>query len=245
MATDPKPKTGFEKWQDGINKAVGNPKWDIYDCEIRSAVNEFNAHLLGQASFRSVEWQLIKAMVWIETGADKDLWKSNPMQIGMYNDPGLRALLSGKEGGELILPKNWLPKLTTSSARAIPAHNIRAGIGYLLMRLASFATKSVFDTDTQIYEVTIKPNDSFEKIAKAQGSTVIVMKNLNPAVTTLFPGKVLKYQKASMKKLIISWKPVTTANIAAYYNSGGDKLYAKKLDYALSLVRKGKEAVCQ
>jgi hypothetical protein len=244
MVTPARPKTGFEKWQDGINKAVGNPKWDTYDCEIRSAANEFNAQLSGQANYRPLDWQLIKAMLWVETGADKDLWKSNPMQIGMYNDPGLKALLSGKEGGELILPKTWLPKLTASSARAIPAHNIRAGIGYLLMRLASFATKSVLDPDSNIYDVTIKDKDSFEKIAKAQGSTVEVMKTLNPAVTILFPGKVLRYQKASMKKVIIGWKPVTTANIAAYYNSGGDTLYTKKLDYALSLVRKGKVAVC-
>jgi hypothetical protein len=39
------------------------------------------------------------------------------------------------------------------------------------------------------------------------------------------------------------WKPITTNNIAKYYNVG-DSMYAKKLDYALAVIRKGKAAVC-
>lgn len=38
-------KTGFEKWQDGLSNAVGDVKWNAYDCEIQMAVNEFNQHL--------------------------------------------------------------------------------------------------------------------------------------------------------------------------------------------------------
>jgi hypothetical protein len=39
MATEIKSKSGYEKWQDGIDKVVGNPKRDVYDCEIPIAVN--------------------------------------------------------------------------------------------------------------------------------------------------------------------------------------------------------------
>ncbi|WP_199897854.1 hypothetical protein [Acetobacter papayae] len=40
MAVQALPKTGFELWQDGINKAVGDAKWNAWDCEIQVAVNE-------------------------------------------------------------------------------------------------------------------------------------------------------------------------------------------------------------
>ncbi|WP_081103763.1 hypothetical protein [Burkholderia anthina] len=42
MAVQAPPKTGFEKWQDGIDKAVGDTRWDSRDCEIRMAVDEYS-----------------------------------------------------------------------------------------------------------------------------------------------------------------------------------------------------------
>ena len=47
-----------------------------------------------------------------------------------------------------------------------------------------------------------------------------------------------------MRKVITGWKMITPANVALYYNGGGDALYAKKLGYTLSLVRKSKGATC-
>jgi hypothetical protein len=54
----------------------------------------------------------------------------------------------------------------------------------------------------------------------------------------------LKYRKASVQKVIASWRHISTTSIAQRYNGGGDPNYAKKLDYALSLVREGKAALC-
>ena len=130
------------------------------------------------------------------------------------------------------------------SGRTIPAHNIRAGIGYLLMRMANFEHRSTLDADTKIYEVTVKPGDGIDKIAKAHGSTVDTLKKVNPTTAALRPGQVLRYQKASVQRLIASWRHLSTALIAQRYNGGGDPLYAKKLDHALSLVRQGKAALC-
>ena len=243
MTTASKPASGLEKWQEGINQAVGDAKWDVYDCDIQVTVNAFNHHLAGTAGYFPLDWQLIKAMIWVETGVGSSLWKSNPMQIGMYNDPGLGALLSGKEGGHLVLPPSLQSGLNVGSATSIPTYNIRAGIGYLLMKTANFSIKSVPDADTKTYEVTVKAGDSLDKIAKAQSSTIEMLKKLNPTAHVLHPGQVLKYQKAAMKKVIVGWKPLTTSHIAIRYNVG-DPLYAKKLDYALPLVRKGKAAVC-
>lgn len=244
MTTASKPKTGFEKWQDGLNKTVGDSKWNTWDCEIQMAVNEYNRHLAGTAGYRSLDWQLIKAMTWTETGAEHTEWKAKPMQIGVAGDPGLTSFLSGKEGGDFILPPAWKGGLTVGSVSAIPTHNIRAGIGYLLMRMANFDHRSVPAADTKVFEVAVKPGDSLDKIAKAHGSTIELLRKLNPTVNVLRPGQVLKFQKASIQRVITSWRHISPTLIAQRYNGGGDPSYAKKLDYALSLIRKGKAAIC-
>lgn len=76
----PQPKTGFESWADGIDKA--NEKWNTYDCDVRSAVGEYNAHLSHTPGYVPLDWQPVKAMLWVETGANVLAWKSRPMQIG-------------------------------------------------------------------------------------------------------------------------------------------------------------------
>lgn len=240
-----KPKSRFESWQDYINDAVANPaKWNAYDCDIQTAVSEYNQHLSGVAGYMPLNWQFIKAMTWVETGAGKPEWRTSPIQIGNPGDPGLAALLNGKDGGDMILPPSLKGTLNAIKATTIPSYNIRAGIGYLLMRMANFAIKNVPDADTKVYEVTIKSGDSLDLLARAHGSTVETLKELNPNAKILRPGQVLKYQKASMQKVIVGWKALTTNNIAFYYNVG-DSSYAKKLDYALSLIRSGKAAVCK
>ena len=165
------------------------------------------------------------------------------MQIGMYNDPGLDELLSGDRGSKQILPV-WTTPLTKARVIATPLYNIRAGVGYLLFRLANYEFKEVLDKDTNIYEVTVKAGDSFSKLTRAQGSTVATMQKLNPGVQVLRPGQTLKYQKASTQWVIIGWRALSTANVAAYYNGGGDPNYAKKLAFALSVIKMGNIPPC-
>lgn len=244
MPTQARTKTGFEQWQDGIDKAVSDAKWNSWDCEIQMVVQEYNRHLCGTAGYVLLDWQFIKAMLWVETGAHDPQWNSKPMQIGVANDPGLASLLSGKEGGDLILPPAWKGPLTISSARTIPTYNIRAGIGYLLMRMASFEYRSVLGTDPKVYEITVRLGDSLDKMARAQGTTIETLKMLNATATVLRPGQVLRYRKASVQKVITGWRPISATLIAQRYNGGRDLNYAAKLDYALPLVRKGKAALC-
>ncbi|GAB2878899.1 hypothetical protein GCM10027093_12860 [Paraburkholderia jirisanensis] len=245
MPVQSPPKTAFEKWQDGLSEAPEDARWNAWDCEIRTIVNEYNRHLAGTAGYSPLNWQYIKAMLWVETGADSREWKRKPMQIGVPGDPGVTSFLSGKEGGDLILPSLWKGRLTTGSVRTIPTHNIQAGVGYLLMRMAFFDYRTVPDADVKVYEVNVKPGDSFEKIAKANGSTPDVLRRLNPAASVLRPGQTLKLQKASVAFVITGWRTVSTVSIAQRYNGGGDPNYAKKLDYALNLVRNGKAALCE
>jgi hypothetical protein len=83
-------RTGYEQWQDGIDAA--DDRWDVYDDIIRSTVDQYNVHLARTTphSF-ALDWKLVKAMVWTETGADSRKWAVRPMQIGNPGDPGLGA----------------------------------------------------------------------------------------------------------------------------------------------------------
>ncbi len=239
------PKTDFQQWKDGVDKAAGDTRWDSWDCEIQRTVSEYNRHLSTTSGYMPLDWLLIKAMLWVESGATNSEWNSRPMRIGVSDDPGLTSFLYGNEGGDLILPPAWKGKITANSARTLPVHNIRAGVGYLLMKMAYYEYRSVLSDDTKIYEVTTKPGDSLDKIAKAQGSTVDILKKLNPTVIALRSGQVLKYQKASIKRVIIGWRSFSTMTVALRYNSmQKDSNYAEKLDYALDLVRNGKTIAC-
>jgi len=241
------PKTPFEKWKDGIDKAKSEPKWDAWDCDIRVAVNEYNNHLSGTLGYVPLNWQFVKAMLWVESGPHQSDWSTKPMQIGVLNDPGLKAFLSGNEGGDLILPPAWKGQLTSETASTIPSHNIRAGIGYFLMRLAKYEHQSVLDHDTKVYKVTVEPGDSFEKIARKKGSTPEVIQQVNPKVEPhrLQRGQELEYKKASVKRVITGWRPISSRSAKERYNSGiKDHDYDKKIDYALSVVRQGRTSVC-
>lgn len=44
-------KTGLQLWQDGINKAPGDARWNAWDCEVQMAVNEYNRHLSATPGF--------------------------------------------------------------------------------------------------------------------------------------------------------------------------------------------------
>lgn len=112
------------------------------------------------------------------------------------------------------------------------------------MRLADFAIRNVPDSDAKTYEVTVKPGDSLDRIATANGSTVEMMRILNPSAHMLRPGQMLTCQKAAMRRVIVGRKFITTANIAHYYNGGGDPFYRKKLDYVLPLIRQRNTVKC-
>ncbi|SCX56730.1 LysM domain-containing protein [Variovorax sp. EL159] len=227
-------------WERSIDKA--DNEWDSHDCDVREAVHEYDMHLSQTPGYVPLDWKMVKAILWVETGAKRAQWKTRPMQIGNTGDPGLQALLGNSDGGELILPPSYRRSLSIDGVRRTPIHNIRAGIGYLLLRMTNFSFQSVLDADTRTYDVAVRSGDNLSSIARAQGSTPEVMKKLNPSAHVLRPGDVLRYQKASIQRVITGWKPITASGVAAYYNAGGDAVYAKKLSYALAAVRRQAEA---
>ena len=96
-----------------------------------------------------------------------------------------------------------------------------------------------------VREVAIKSGDTLTKVAKAQGTTIEILRKMNPGTAILREGEMLNYQKGAVQRVIVGWRPFTSTMIARRYNGGGDIYYAKKLDYALDVIRKGKEAVCK
>lgn len=236
MATQ---KSPYEKWQDGINASKTDARWDEYDADIKSATTEFNVYLANTKGYATLDWKLIKAMVWTESGGpDATMWKIRAMQIGNPGDPGLDSLLSDKEGGDLILSPLLKTQITKASANT-PSVNIRAGIGYLLMRAATYATASVEDAiDKKITEIEVKAGDNPSKIAAANHSTLDMLKKLNPQLLSgsLHIGQKVKVQKASMKKGITGWATINTQFAATKYNVG-DSFYRQKLDYCISIMK--------
>ncbi|WLI88542.1 LysM domain-containing protein [Massilia sp. R2A-15] len=149
----------------------------------------------------------------------------------------MRALLSDKEGGTLIIPDEYKDKLTIATVASTPRMNICAGVGYLLMRLATYAIATVpYERDKKTYEVAVKAGDSIDRIARANSTTIDTIKSLNAGIHTLHAGQTLKYRKAAVQKIIVRWSMAPPSTIASRYNIG-DPDYARKLEYCLAVMR--------
>jgi len=249
----------FDKWKRYIDQAKGNPEWDKWDCEIQRAVSEYNHHLADTEGYVRLDWRYIKAIIWVESGAGKPDWNKKPMQIGNMGDPGLDALLADKgdrddkgneiyEAGDLVMPPGLKEKLQLGLAKTIPAYNIRAGIGYLLMRAKHYEYRSTPSAGNTIYKVKVKSGDNASNIAKTYGTTVAMLEKLNPEIniSNIRPGMILKYQRASIKPIITGWRPMSIALIKELYNSPkGDSSYKRKLDYVWPLILNRGMTICK
>jgi hypothetical protein len=175
-------KTRYERWQETIDTAIKDSRWHGYDCDIQRTVTMFNLHLSGDG-YRPLDWRLIKAMIWTESGGPSNPeWKNNPMQIGNEGDPGLRALLFGNEGGELIMPATLRQRLNITSVANVPRFNIEAGTAYLLMRHARYDIRTVRDiSNKKIHTIVVQAGDSLDKIARKNETTVDILKQHNAA----------------------------------------------------------------
>ena len=136
----PKDEQSLKFWEEALSHAIAKDPdpWNAYDPKIQMAVQQYNDQLRGISNFQPLDWQVIKAMTWVESGANSSKWKSAPMQIGLNGDPGLRDLLTSPQG-KMILPQQYARTLTLLNVHTDGEKNIQAGTGYLLMVLAKFA----------------------------------------------------------------------------------------------------------
>lgn len=231
-------KSPFENWKDTINTSKTNPKWNDYDGAIKKTVEEYNRHLGNMPGYFHLDWRLIKAMIWVETGVLRTEWNKRPIQIGNFGDPGMATILSGREGSALVIPPSIRRGLTAYKIQNDPIANIQAGVGYLLTKCARYGTATIMDpNDSKQYDHTVKPHDTLSKIAAECGTTVELLRNMNKDASVLRPTQVMHYKKASIKPIITGWTRITTSVIATRYNGGGDPKYREKLEYCLSLIQ--------
>lgn len=230
-----------------------------YDADIRHIVGTFNRYLskkYPESHYQDLDWRVIKAMIWVESGHKPSAWRFRPMQIGNIGDPGLQAVLhlkktrlkNGKvhiqsEGAELIIPPEYTANLTWKNKEKIrhdPQLNIQAGVAYLLMRHAKFGYRTVVDFDEKDYKITVKFGDNINKIAAANGTTVNILKQFNPQINIqhLQAGLLLKYKKAKIRKTVLGWYSMNFLSITKKYNAKGDRRYMKKLKYAYTEINR-------
>ena len=127
----------------------------------------------------------------------------------------------------------------SSNPEALPLRQV-AVTRLNVASIAKFDFATVNDPlDKRTYDVSVKSGDTLERIAKLNGTTVETLRKSNSSTNILRPGQSLKYQKASIQKIITRWTAVSTTSVARLYNVG-DPLYAKKLAYCLSIMQKEK-----
>lgn len=227
-----------ERWKQTVNDGLTNSQWDEYDQLIRSEVTSYNARFRGTPGFEDLDWKIVKAMLWSESGGPTNpAWTTRPMQIGNKGDPGYETLKSGREGADLIMSDELKRDIQTKSIN--DSHlNIRAGIAYLFVRMAKTAMNSVLDAgDSGEHEYTVVSGDSLSKIANKVGSTQEILEQMNPGAGSLSIGQTIRYRKANIQRVITGWRPFTYKGISMRYNVG-DPSYDAKLQYVMSLFEK-------
>lgn len=242
-----------ENGKEVVKEVAKEKGWDYYDKEIQKSVDSFNNYLKSK-DYISLDWKIIRAMIWVETSPYKDEWNTKPIQIGNKGDAGIDDVTRGKYR-ELIIPKEYQAELSNKqSITANPDINIRAGIAYLLYSLATYGTEEVYDTtDSKVYQYKVQKGDSgfwgiMQKLKKSGISTTVkILTDMNPSARIIKPDMIINYRKGSVQDVIKSWRAITTANIQKYYNrpyrdkegkQHGDPLYSEKLDYCLMVMNK-------
>lgn len=222
-----------QKWKDTVNRGIDDPRWDEYDTFIKDEVKKLNFKLAHTPQFLKLNWLLVKAIIWTESGGPENpSWKKRVMQIGNRTDPAYKVIQDGKEGSDLIMEPALRKDLHLIDN---PKVNIRVGLVYLFTRLAKFQYKSIPDPkDKKIYEYKVLKGDNLSVIANKVSTTLEELKNHNPTAKSMIkPDQILKYRKAKISQVIVGWRTISTAEIANRYNGGGDPDYKAKLNYVL------------
>ncbi len=218
----------LDKWCAGRANAVAKrpEAWDQYDGQIRVTAI-YSAHLGTTPGYIAPDFQKIKTMLWVETGAEDPAWPKAPMQCGVNHDLGLGDLLD-KPQGHLVLPPQYRSLLTRANVPANGNLNIAGGVGYLLMRLANFNQVPerilLLDSPQLIPFSPLSGTVPFHNYGRSsQPSSHHLHSNDHPHPKTHLG--------------ITGWKALTLEWIARTYNGGGDGNYLGKLQFCYKLVQ--------
>jgi LysM repeat protein len=227
------------------------PSFKNYSDTINAVVEKYNSKFKPK---NPLDPNWVRAMMMVESGGDSKAHKYDPLQVANSGDPALAVLQKGKEHTDLIIDNDFRDKL--NSKKPTPWKNgkqnyqgleeqermnasigIEAAVAWLFRKAANYELITE-ETDQKILMYTIKKGDSFDSIARKQGTTVDVIKKYNPQLNpkSLVPEKTtISYKKAHKKWVISSfnsWEKATED-----YNGGGDPQYLDKVKKQYNIIK--------
>jgi uncharacterized Zn-binding protein involved in type VI secretion len=221
-------------------------EWDVYDEEIKKAVDEVNARFKKTPGYKALNWKLVKAILWTEVrgGPTTDGWKNRPMQMGNEfggkRDPGWLYLSETLTGKLLKKDPNYKDKVRVIAPADLktqmdqfgkddPATNIRAGVYWLAYKIARVEQVSV-DDSTEVITYYLKPGQNPDSVKESLGTTAEAIRHDNPGWN---PNSLtsFNYHKAHPEWKVTGWRltPDKTKDpwedAVRIYNGGGDVDY--------------------
>jgi hypothetical protein len=236
-----------EGWKRTIDDGFADAAHHQWDQVVRAEVGDYDRRLAGTPGYVPVDWTLILAMIWVESGGPKKReWFQRVMQFGNPGDGGYPALRSREGATSLIVPAAVLARVDAAEQdrRVLddPTLNIQGGIGYLFTRMVRSEEGTIPDAaDTELHHhvVSARQHDTGSSIAAREGTTLDELRRDNPGVNLdrLHDGQDLVFHKAHVGRKITGWSVFDEATVARRYNGGGDPNYAEKLLYVHGLLR--------
>jgi LysM repeat protein len=229
-----------KRWTSTIDTGKFEPNARVYDSTLQQHVGDYNRRLGAISGYVTVDWKLMRAVVWVESGGPKTLaWTGRVMHIGSSGDPRLSAVKSGEGATSVIVPQTTRDRLASADARTInePFFNIEVGIAYLWLRMCKSEVGTIID-DPTVYSHTLASGETASSVAQKNGTTVEDIRATNPGlnIDRLSPGDVLRFHKARTGRKITGWYAFTPDNIASRCNVG-DLDYAEKLRYVMEALK--------
>ncbi len=109
----------LKQWCDEVDASYRtDPKpWHQYDAIIMNAVSDYNIWLRGKAGYPGLDWMMVRAQAWVETGANSRFWNGDVLQVGKPGDPGRNDYLT-KPAAKLFMLPQYKPFLNATNREA-------------------------------------------------------------------------------------------------------------------------------
>lgn len=227
------------KWKKTIDDGMKSPFRGTWDGVVTGEAILYFQRLMNTPGYVWIDPKVIVAILWVESGGPmSSTWNNRVMQIGNPGDLGWPALRKHEGATDVVVRPDLLKVIDSAKPGDLnnPVLNIWAGMAYLFVRMSISEIGSVQEgQDTTIHSHVVTAKETATKIAQREGTTVEVLKALNPTVNidNLHEGQILFFVKAHMGRKITGWRPFDPTTIAQRYNVG-DRDYAEKLRYVLA-----------
>lgn len=209
------------------------PEYHLYDTQIVELTKIYNALFKDKPGHTPLDPYVVKSMIMQESATNPGAYMHDPMQISNKGDFGLSELQKPDIYRRLGIPdlsdryKAFTPTprkrgtLDYSAATAMQSRaSIEGGIIFLYDKYSNYG-KEIMETG-EVFDHTLAKGETFDSIAKKEGSTIATIKALNPTLNPrkLRIGTVIQIRKAS--KLPVTWEKAVDL-----YNGEGVRNYDK------------------